>query len=99
MHFYSTIFVSIWGGGTFFLDPHRVHCTAITKQLKFYVRLVTRVDSYTLQGRSLPVPQNWGKYSATNIDQIAIHLFILETCKCSCDGCVINNLVCLRFNQ
>ena len=35
-------------------------------------RLVMRVDSYTLQGKSLPVPRNWGKYSTTNIGMIAI---------------------------
>ena len=40
-----------------------------------------------------------GKYSATSIDQIAIHLFILGMCKCSCDGGVIENLVYGRFGQ
>ena len=44
-------------------------------------------------------PPNSGKYSATNIDQIAIHLFILEMCKCSCDGGVIYNLVCQCFDK
>ena len=43
-------------------------------------------------------PQNWGKYSATNIGQIAILPSILELQKHSCDCCVINNLVCRRFD-
>ena len=38
-----------------------------------------------------PPPTNWGKYSTTNIGQIAIYLFIIETQKHSCDGCVIRN--------
>ena len=51
---------------------------------------------------SSPPPQKkiggWGgKYSATNIGQIAIHLFILEMCMRSHDGCVINNLLCFCF--
>ena len=64
------------------IDPHRVYCTAITKWLKFYARLVTvRVDPYTLQGKSLPVLPKLGKYSAISSDQNAIYLFILEMCK------------------
>ena len=35
-------------------------------------KLVIPVNPYTLQGKSLPVPQNQGKYFATNIDKIAI---------------------------
>ena len=34
-------------------------------------------------------PEHWGKFSATNVCQITIHLFILETWKHSCDGCII----------
>ena len=43
------------------IDPLRVHCTAITKRLKFYARLyiVTRVDPYTLQGKSILVPRTF----------------------------------------
>ena len=52
-------------------------------------RLVMRVDPYTLLGKSLPVPPNWGKYSTTNIGQIIIHQFILEMWKHFHDGCVI----------
>ena len=74
------------------VDPHRVHCAAVSKLLKFCVRLV-QVDTYTLQGKSLPLPLKLGEYSATNIGQIAIHPFIHETWKCARDGCVIRNLV------
>ena len=35
------------------VDSHWLHCTEITKQLNFYARLVTWVDPYTLQGKSL----------------------------------------------
>ena len=43
--------------------------------------IVTQVDPYTLQGKFLPVPPKLEHYSATNIGQIVIHLYILETCK------------------
>ena len=43
-------------------------------------------------------PRNWGKNSATNIGQIAIHLFFLETCSVHVMGRVINK-VCRRFHQ
>ena len=36
---------------------------------------------------------------ATSICQMAIHLFILEKRKRSCNGSVISNLVCHRFDQ
>ena len=70
------------------LDHHRAHCTAITKQLKFYARLVMRVDPYTLQGKSVTVPLKLG--------EIRCHkhwsdLFILESWKRSWDDCIINN--------
>ena len=41
-------------------------------------------------GKALATPL---KCSATNIGQIAIHLFILEMQKRLCDGCVISNLL------
>ena len=43
------------------LDPYLVRCTAITERLKFYVRLVMRVDPHTLQGKSLSVPPRLGE--------------------------------------
>ena len=50
--------------------------TVIPKRLKFYTRLVMRVDPYTLQERHFQFPQNRGKYSATSIGQIAfIHSY------------------------
>ena len=63
----------------FCLDPHQVHCIAITKEVEFYTEPSRLSGPYTLQGKSLQVPLNWGKYSTTNIGQIATHLFILET--------------------
>ena len=45
------------------------------KRLKFYV---TGVDPHILHRKFLSVPWNRGKYSATNIGQIAIHQFILD---------------------
>ena len=79
---------TIYSGGKEMIDPHLVYCTAITERLNSTPRLVTRVDPYTLQGKSLP--PKWGKYSATNIGQIAIHPFILDAWKRSCD---------MMFNQ
>ena len=83
------------------IDPHRVHCTAITNRLKFYAieSIVIRVDPYTSYGKSLSVPRNWGKYSSTNNGQIAIHL---ETCchaSVHVKAVIINNLVCRRYDQ
>ena len=45
--------------------------------------------------------QNWGKYSTTSIGHMTIinSSFILETCKSSCNGCILNNLVCCRLYQ
>ena len=77
------------------VDPHRVHCTTITKRLKFYMRLVMWVARTLCRESYFQFPWNWGKYSATNLGHIAIHPFILEMWKCSCDGCVINNLLWL----
>ena len=50
-------------------------------------------------GSHIQFPQNWGKYSATNIGQIAIRPFVLQMLKCSPDDCVINNLVCHHFDK
>ena len=43
------------------IDPQRVHCTTVSKRPKFYMRPVTRVDPYTLQGMSHPVPPALGE--------------------------------------
>ena len=64
------------------LDPHR----AITKQLKFYAETSHPRGPLHFAGK---VTSESGKNSATNIGQIPIHLFILETWKRSRNGCVI----------
>ena len=65
-------------------------------RLKFYARLVTRVHPHTLH-KKFSVPLKQGNtitaISTTNSGQLAIHLFILETWRCSHNGGVINNLV------
>ena len=62
-------------------------------------RQVAQMDLTLCRESYFQFPQNWGKYSATNIGQITIHLFFLEMCKRSYDGDVISNLVCRRFDQ
>ena len=61
------------------------------------------MNPFTLYREShFQLPRNCrGKknHSATNIGRIAICLFILQSWKCSCDGCVINNLVRRHFDQ
>ena len=70
----------------------RDNCTAISKRLKFYAEIIHTSVPITLCRKSLfQFPQNWGKYSATNIGQIAVYLFILEKWKRLRDGCVINS--------
>ena len=69
------------------IDPPGPLYRAITERLKIYGEaFVTPVDLYTLQGKSLPLPQ---KYSTTTIGQMAINLIIRETWNCSCDTCLI----------
>ena len=46
--------------------------------LEIYARLGTPVDPHTLQGKWIPVPWNWEKYSTTNTGEITIHPVILE---------------------
>ena len=81
------------------VDSHRVHCTAISKQLKFYGRLVTLMDPYTLHRRSLLVPLRLGEVLRHKHWSDAIHPFTLEMQKCSQDGCVISNMVCHHLDQ
>ena len=60
---------------------------------KFYTQTSHSSGPYALCREShFQFPWNWVKYSATNIGQIVIHQFILETWKHSCGSCVINNL-------
>ena len=64
-----------------------MHCIEQSpNDLNSTLRLVTSVNSYTLQAKSLPHPPK--SYSATNIGQIVTHLLILEKWKRSSDGCV-----------
>ena len=73
------------------IDPgHQVHCTAISKCLKFYVRLVTQVTPYTVQGKSVPIPPKLGnilRHKHWSDRNSSVHLLL------------INNLVCCRFEQ
>ena len=81
-------------GSIDYLDSHWVDCTAITKQLKFYAETSLARGLLHFAGKvTSSSPENWGKYSAADIGQITIHPFIIETLKCSRDGCVINNLL------
>ena len=67
--------------------------TVITKRLKFYTETSHTSGPLHFAGKVTSSSQNWGKYSTTNIGQIAIHPFILERWKHSCDDCVINYLL------
>ena len=67
------------------IDPPGPLYRVITKRLKIYAKTS---HTYICRESHFHFPQNRGMYSATNIGQMAIHLFILEKWKCSCDGCL-----------
>ena len=79
----------------FLLDPHRDHCTAITKRLKLYVRGVTRWPSHYAQ----KVPCSFTKIGGGGGEILHHKHYSQITCsswidvKCSCKWCVINHLV------
>ena len=78
--------VCVW-----FLLTLRVHC--IERRLKFYAETSHTRRLLHLAHISRPTSLDWnqGKCSATNIGQITIQLFILETWKRSRDGGVIGD--------
>ena len=56
----------------------RIHCTAITTWLKFFIKLVTRLDPHILHRKFLTVPLKLGEVLRHNLGQIVIRLFILD---------------------
>ena len=89
------IFVVFFFVFVLFFQANRPSCTAITKQLKFYTKTSHVRGPSHFAGRVTSSSSEIGKYSATNIGKIAIHVFILQTCKRSHDGGVINYYVAL----
>ena len=72
----SALYTSVWTKS----DPSDLLYKAITKQLKSNAETSHTCATHTLQAKSLPLPpENWGKYSITNIGQIAVYIFILNT--------------------
>ena len=73
------------------LDPQPLYSTQ-EKRLRFYARLVTRLDPHNLQGKSLPVLPKLGEVLCHN--HKSDHNSSTQR---SHDGCVIDNLVCYCF--
>ena len=62
------------------VDPHRVHCTAITKRLKLYAETSHASGPLHIARKVTSSSQEIGGSTwPQNIDQSAIHPFILET--------------------
>ena len=64
-----------------------------SKRLKFYPETSHASELSHFAGKVTSSSPKIGKSTHTNIGQITIHLFILETWKRSNDGCVINILL------
>ena len=64
------------------LDPPGPLYRTITKQLKFYAETSHARGPLNFAGKGTSTSLEIGrKYSATNIGQIVVHLFILDTLK------------------